>query len=318
MEKWLVTGGAGYIGSHIVRELISGGKDVIVLDNFSTGKISRIAGICEYVNLDCRDSDGLQKLISDYKITGIVHLAANKHARESVRNPEKYWDNNVLSMFNLLRALKGTTVRKFILSSSCAVYGSNPKPKLSDTRTPISPYGRTKMVCEDMLQDFCKKLDIQWAILRYFNVIGCDQFIDAADDSDECLMPLLIKRLRESTPISIFGDNFNTPDGTALRDYIDVRDLASAHVVIANKMHTKPDHILVNVSSGKPISVREVVEALEVVSGERFTVQIEVANIADPAAIWSPPSEELIQLGWEPKFKFVDSVSSHWKHVNSL
>lgn len=315
MEKWLVTGGAGYIGSHIVRGLISSGNEVVVLDNFSTGKLSRIIGICEYVSLDCRDFDGLQRLFNEKDFVGVIHLAANKHARESARNPEKYWHNNVLSMLNLLRALKDTKVRKFILSSSCSVYGSNPMPQLNDSRSPISPYGRTKMVCEDMLKDFCKTLDIQWAILRYFNVIGCDQFIDAADDSDECLMPLLTKCLLSSTPISIFGDDYNTPDGTALRDYIDVRDLARAHTIIANKMHVKSDNFLVNVSSGKPISVQQVVKTLQEVSGMKFTVQIEAANVADPAAIWSPPSKELIQLGWTPKFEFLESVSAHWEHV---
>jgi UDP-glucose 4-epimerase len=315
MENWLVIGGAGYIGAHIARNLIRNGDKVLILDNFSTGKKSRILGVCEYVDSDCRSLDELKKVLNDNQITGVIHLAANKHARESVLDPEKYWNNNVVSMLTLMQATKGSSVKKIVLSSSCSVYGSNSNPKESDPRSPISPYGRTKMACEDILQDFCAQQSIQWAILRYFNVIGCDQFLNAADDSDECLVPVITQKIRDSLPVTIFGSDFDTPDGTAIRDYIDVRDLANAHVVVANNMQTRLSNILVNVSTGKPTSVSTIIKTFENVSGRRLDVQIKARNHADPGAIWSMPSHELRQFGWKPQYEIIDSIRAHW--INS-
>lgn len=311
-ENWLITGGLGYIGAHVARELIKDGCKVVLIDNLTTGLLSRKPDDCVFVEGDVRDSNLVRRLCKDHKINGVIHLASSKHARESRLNPLKYWANNVGGTLGLVQGIEGTDVSKVIFSSSCSIYGDNSEVLESSVDNPISTYAQTKKVSEDILLQTLEIRNIALVNLRFFNVIGCDSFVSAHDNSQECLVPVIANHLLAQTPFRIFGTEHPTKDGTCLRDYIDVRDLARAHSLLAKVIGTLTTQTVVNVSTGTPSSVLEVLQEFEKVVGKEIPYAAMPADPADPIAIWSQQSETLGRLGWIPEFGLIDSIKSHW------
>lgn len=311
-ENWLITGGLGYIGAHVVRELIEIGYKVVLIDNLSTGLINRKPDKCILVEGDVRDSNLVRSICQEHEITGVIHLASHKHARESRLNPVKYWANNVGGTLGLVQGIEGTKVSRVIFSSSCSIYGDNSEVSEGSADSPISTYAQTKKISEDILVQSLAPKNIALINLRFFNVIGCGDFVSAHDNSEECLVPVIANHLQAQTQFRIFGTQHPTKDGTCLRDYIDVRDLARAHALLAKVIGTRKIQTVVNVSTGIPRSVLEVKQEFERVVGKEIPHLAMPSDPADPIAIWSQQSETLRELGWIPEFNLIDSISSHW------
>ncbi len=311
-ENWLLLGGAGFIGSHILREFESNGILTHVYDNLSRGKEERLLKGTNFITADVRDKKALLEACNRFQITGIVHLAALMQARESIRYPSRYWMNNVGATLAVASVLKSSSVRHVVLSSSCSVYGSIQQASATSPLRPESPYAMTKVASEQILREECSKLNIRLSILRYFNVIGNGDFPFSFDDSSETLLPSTARKLMSNVRPEIFGNTFTTPDGTAVRDFLDVRDLARAHRLIAVSRASDPIEVI-NVSSGNPKSVKFVIDKLTEVSGHNSVALIREPKLGDPAEVWAEPSEKLVQLGWVAQYDINQSVKDFWK-----
>jgi UDP-glucose 4-epimerase len=315
---WLVTGGAGYIGSHTVRALMSEGHIPVVLDDLSTGLTERLPPEVEVVEGRCQDSSLVERLMRSHKFAGVVHLAAFKQARESTSDPLRYWGNNVTSLLGVLQAMAAVPTQHFILSSSCSVLGAAPDAKEETPPNPQSPYARTKLVSEWILQDCSQQLGFDWCSIRYFNVIGRDSSPFAGDSSPQALVPSIKRALRADQAPRVFGDNFDTPDGTAIRDYIDVRDLARAHALVADALlnpvaSTRLSGRAIHVSSGRGISVGELIKVAKSVRPELRDPVYLAAKSGDPSQVWARPSPSLQAIGWSAKYSLRDSLESELK-----
>lgn len=315
---WLVTGGAGYIGAHVVRTLSEAGLPVVVVDNLSTGVRRRLMDGVPFIHADCSDAGLVHEVLLGYSVSGVIHLAAFKQARESVREPVRYWGNNIGAMLGVIEAIEGTLVRHFVLSSSCSIYGAA-GPVDSRTRAnPMSPYARTKHVSEELLSGCAPSLGLSWLALRYFNVIGNADFPSAQDTSAECVVPATAARLLRGEQAVVYGADFPTPDGTALRDYVDVRDLASAHLAAAQHLtNGSPSGRALDVGTGAPRSVLEVLTAVHDALGQPMTFRDGGRNPADPDAVWAQATTIRTLLGWSPEHDLQASVRAHVRAVKS-
>ncbi len=316
--RWLVTGGAGNIGAHVVRSLVSNNRQVLVLDDLSSGKANRLPGCVDLLQISLQDSGLVTRAIEKFQPLGIIHLAARKQARESIRDPLAYWDNNVGAMLGLMRAIsdarsKCPSVRSVLFSSSCSVYGALGAVSEDSPLSPVSPYGKTKVACENILADVAPQFGLNWISLRYFNVIGNGNFPDAYDSSEECLVPEVSRACHESRSPVIFGSNFPTIDGTCLRDYVDVRDLSEAHWLAAQFLEDAPTNtaLTLNVGTCKPLSVLQIVSETQRAMNTSLSIEFQDAVDGDPAAIWSKSTRAQEQLKWTPKFSVRDSISAH-------
>ncbi len=310
-SKWLFVGGAGYIGSHVLREFESAGADCFVFDNLITGIESRVPTSVPLVRGDASNSTQVVDACNEFEINGIVHLAAHMQARESVRNPVKFWENNLGATLGITKNLGRTKVNHVIFSSSCSIYGNVRAATTESPLQPLSPYAFTKVASEQVLTQACDENDVRLSILRYFNVIGCGEFNSSFDHSVETLLPASAKHILAGKSPKIFGGNFSTPDGTALRDYLDVRDLARVHRLIASSDGISKRQVL-NVSSGIPISVKTILGLLLNISGTHLEPEVVPAKLGDPAEVWATPSSELLEMGWSPEFSVEDSVRDFW------
>lgn len=310
--SWLVTGGAGYIGAHVVRSLAQAGFEVVIVDNLSTGLRQRLPQGVHFIDADCANSGVVHAALVEHSVTGVIHLAAFKQARESAREPLRYWANNVRAMLGLMEAIEGTSVRHVILSSSCSIYGAAGLVDPHTSVNPLSPYARTKHVSEQVLGDCAESLGISWLALRYFNVIGNDGTPWAHDTSAECLVPATTARLLRGEPAIVFGTDFSTPDGTAVRDYVDVRDLAAAHVAAARYlMDGSPSGYAVDIGTGRPSSVLDVLTALHRELGQALSLQDAGRNPADSDSVWTKASVFRTLTGWTPIHDLDASISAH-------
>lgn len=310
-SKWLFIGGAGYIGSHVLREFKLAGAECIVLDNFVTGLESRMPPGVQIIHGDSSIPTGISSLCSEFNITGVVHLAAHMQARESVKDPIKFWTNNLGAALGLADSLAMWKVKHVIFSSSCSVYGNVKGATTDSPLRPISPYAFTKVASEQVLTQACGENGIRLTILRYFNVIGCGDFDSSFDHSAETLLPSSARKILAGDPPVIYGGNLSTPDGTALRDYLDVRDLAEAHRVVASSGSLLERQVL-NVSRGIPTSVKTILDLLLTISGHALEPELVAAREGDPSEIWATPSPELSELGWSPKYSMDSSIRDFW------
>jgi UDP-glucose 4-epimerase len=316
IENWLIVGGAGYIGSHVARTFEENGSRIVLLDDLSSGLTRRISSHQTFVKMDARDTDGLIKVINEYNINGIVHLAAMRQARESFTKPIDYWTRNVGTTLSIADAVKNTNIEKLVYSSSCSVYGESSEVDRNTSLKPISPYGNTKLAGENIFQDLLLERKVGIAILRYFNVIGCLNREPFFDETNGALLPKVIPAALRGEKISIYGHDYQTHDGTAVRDYIDVRDLANAHVLVAKNLSPHDTALYFNVSSGNPYSVLDVVkEVVKITLSNSEIAFCDRAN-GDPAAVWSQIDEELVSLGWSPSVSLRDSIRSHVDSYN--
>lgn len=296
----LVTGGAGYIGSHFAKAARAAGLNPVVIDNLSTGH-QKFVKFGPFVHADIRDTAKVEKALRDYEIQAVVHFAGKALVGESMARPDHYHSNNVTGTLSLLRAMKEANVRSLVFSSSCATYGLATTDTIREdhTQNPINPYGRSKLYCEQMIKDFELAYGFRYAILRYFNVIGQDPQGELWEDHtpETHLVPNLLKALRENKSFELFGTNFSTPDGTAIRDYVDVNDLGLVHLKALQYLNQNKK-LISNVGLGKGYSVREVFETISHVFGKR------------PAFVEKPP-----RLGDPPKLVANSEFFKNWCDV---
>lgn len=315
-ESWLLIGGAGYIGSHVARELNAQGERVVVLDNLVTGIRSRVDHFAEFVHGDGCDSRLIVNIGKKYNVIGVINLAAYMQARESVSNPIKYWRNNLGVSLALADAISSLNLRRVILSSSCSVYGNVFNATEEDRLNPVSPYAQTKVASEQILKQICNETNTDFISLRYFNVIGGGDFPDSIDTKDETLVPSVSRKILQNEPPVIFGSNLPTRDGTCERDYIDVRDLATAHAIVCD-LNANVGKNFINVSTGKVITVLEVVNELLKASKSNLKPIMQDMKLGDPISVSALPSTRLLEMGWRPSVEFSTSISNHWNALEN-
>ena len=335
--KILVTGGGGYIGSHTTVELQNAGYEVVVLDNLSNSNAGVIDGIEHitgirpvFVQMDLQDKDALRKLFEEHKgIKGIINFAASKAVGESVQKPLLYYRNNLVTLMNLLDLMPEYGVEAIVFSSSCTVYGQ-PDILPVDEKAPIkpamSPYGNTKQICEEIIKDtIYSGVPFKSIILRYFNPIGAHPTAEIGElplGVPQNLLPYVTQTamgIREQ--LSVFGDDYNTPDGSCIRDYINVVDLAKAHVIAVDRMlggKSKQDVEIFNLGTGKGVSVLELIQTFEKATGVKVNYKIVGRREGDIEKVWANPEWANKELGWEAKETLEDTLASAWKWQQKL
>ncbi len=313
MTTWLVTGGAGYIGNHVTRALLESGRQVVVLDNLSSGVANRIPKNVVFIQADVTDRSALVAALTEHKVDGVIHLAAKKAAGESVDVPLYYYRENVAGMLSVLEAMQEAGVKRFVYSSSAAVYGTPLVNPISESAAlaPESPYGETKVVGEWMTKAQGVAHDVSWVALRYFNVAGAGSD-DLGDTSVNNLIPMVFKALEQGKQPQIFGDDYPTPDGTCIRDYIHVSDLADAHVVAAQFCENQRAAEAFNVGRGVGSSVREVMDMVSEVIGTQVNPEVVGRRVGDPPASTAATQRISLVLGWQAKRDLREMVSSAW------
>lgn len=310
----LVVGGAGYIGSHACLKLSEMNHNVIAYDNLTEGHKSSIKW-CPLIVGDIADKSKCTQVIREYNIEAVIHFAASAYVGESVTNPRKYYINNVLKTLNLLEVILQENINKFIFSSTCATYGIPQKTPIDEAsiQKPINPYGRSKWIIEQILSDYSKAYGLQYAILRYFNVFGNDPEGRIGENHipETHLIPLVIQAaIKKNGSISIFGTNYDTPDGTAIRDYIHVLDLIDAHIKALSWLvdNNNGDNLVLNLGTGKGISVMEIIQAVEKVVGEPISFQTKERRQGDPPKLIASSQKAKDTLGWHPQYNLTEGI----------
>ncbi|MFF9769686.1 UDP-glucose 4-epimerase GalE [Streptomyces sp. NPDC014636] len=312
---WLITGGAGYIGAHVVRAMTEAGERTVVYDDLSTGLAERVPAEVPLVRGSVLDADLLARTLAGHRITGIVHLAAKKQVGESVDRPLHYYRENVEGLRVLLEAVTRAAIPSFLFSSSAAVYGM-PDVDLVTEETPcrpLSPYGETKLAGEWLVRATARATGLATASLRYFNVAGAAT-PELADTGVYNLVPMVFERLTEGAPPRVFGDDYPTADGTCVRDYIHVVDLAEAHVAVARALDSSPGaDLTLNIGRGEGVSVREMIDRINSVTGYNRPPTVTPRRPGDPARVVASAARIATELGWQAKYDVQDMISSAWE-----
>jgi len=327
MKRILVTGGAGYIGSHTCVELLDAGHEVVVVDNLSNSSFTALERVQEltgkvltFIHADLRDKPAMEEIFREYPVEAVIHFAGLKAVGESVEKPLEYYENNVGGTLNLLHAMRGAGVKAIVFSSSATVYG-DPESLPIREDFPLSatnPYGRSKLIIEEMLRDLHRS-DPAWdiAILRYFNPVGAHpsgRIGESPNDIPNNLMPYIsqvaVGRLEK---LSVFGDDYPTPDGTGVRDYIHVVDLALGHLKALEKLASHPGLVTYNLGTGQGYSVLEMVEAFGRASGRDIPYEITARRPGDIAACWADPSLAEKELDWKAERGLEEMCEDTWR-----
>lgn len=308
----LVCGGAGYIGSHMVAELLQNSEDVVILDNFEKGHKDAILGGKVYEG-DLKDRSILDKIFTENKIEAVIDFAAYSLVGESVEEPLKYFQNNIGSTINLLEAMKDHNVKYIVFSSTAATYGEPENiPILEEDKTfPTNPYGESKLAVEKILKWCDRAYGIKYTVLRYFNAAGAHISGKIGEDHrpESHLIPIILQvALGQREKIMIFGDDYNTEDGTCFRDYIHVSDLASAHLLALNRLRKGGESKIYNLGNGKGFSVKEVVEVTRKVTGKEIKAEIVERRAGDPAVLIASSDKAKKELGWQPKYNSLETI----------
>lgn len=315
-EAVLVTGGAGYIGSHVVRLLRERGVRVLVVDDLSTGDHSRVVGIpFEHLDLAAPDARGrLVDVLREHRVRSVMHFAAMKQVGESVAEPTRYFDRNVGGLTNLLAAMEDAGIRELVFSSSAAVYGApeGEAVREDEPRRPVNPYGQSKLIGEWMTENAATAWGLRAANLRYFNVAGAG-WSDLGDRGVTNLVPIVMAALRARRATSVFGTDWSTPDGSCVRDYIHVLDLARAHLAALDHLSRVPAGAYAfNLGTGTGSSVLDVVRTVESVSGTEAIVDLGPRRAGDPGIVVADPSRAASMLGWRAECTIDEIVRSAW------
>ena len=338
-KRVLVAGGAGYIGSHTTVELMAAGYEVIVVDNFSNSDASSLDGIERitgvrptFIEADCCDKSAMRKVFEAYDFDSVIHFAAFKAVGESVVEPMKYYRNNIISLVNILELMKEYGRRNVVFSSSATVYGDAdtlPVTEQTPRKPATSPYGNTKQMSEDILRDMVRATEgLRGIALRYFNPIGAHPSAligELPRGVPNNLVPYITQTaagIREC--LSIFGDDYPTPDGSCLRDYIDIVDLARAHVLAIDRMVTERSeerYEVFNVGTGRPVSVFELVKGFERANNLKFNYRVTARREGDVTAVWADTSLANEKLGWRAERDLDDTLKAAWaweRHVRGI
>jgi UDP-glucose 4-epimerase len=317
MTKVLVTGGAGYIGAHVAYELLNEGYSVRIYDDFSNGLHKRVDGkFRDIVEGDILDREKLIQAMQG--VDAVIHLAAKKAVEESVKNPLKYYENNVGGTLNLLAAMSVKGVKKIVFSSSAAVYSPNDKDAVEETdpTVPLSPYGATKLLSEELISSVGNAEKISHISLRYFNVVG-SAIPEFGDNSKDNLVPKVFLALKNGKRPEIYGTDYPTPDGTCIRDYIHVQDLAKAHVAALKRTESGFVSSIYNVGSGKGYSVREMMNQLSATIGRDVNPQESPARAGDSPKLIASIKKIESELGWKPIATLKEMIDSSWAAESS-
>lgn len=312
--KWMLTGGAGYIGAHILRALHDQGHDVVVLDDLSTGLRRKVSEGVPFVEASILDTDSVTRALTSHRVDGVIHLAAKKSVGESVEQPHMYFEQNVQGTMALLDAIKAADVHHMVLSSSAAVYGSPDVDAVTEATPtmPINPYGQTKLAQEWLVRDLSESgYDLSWVALRYFNVAGAGAD-DLGDTGVFNLIPMVLRALDDGQAPQVFGDTYPTPDGTCIRDYIHVQDLAEAHVAAVTQAERGGRTDIYNVGRGMGFSVLDVLDAVRSAMGSDFAHEISAPRAGDPASLVAAVNRIHSELGWQAQRDLTDMVTSAW------
>lgn len=313
----LVTGGAGYIGSHFVREALKKGHNVVVFDNLSRGSKESIPAEIEFRQVDLCNKKALQNEIKQFDIDCVVHFAAFAYVGESVESPSLYYNNNVVGSLNLITACVENKIDNFIFSSTCSLYGNPNKVPITESESikPINPYAFTKYFIEQILVDYSRAYNLKYAALRYFNAAGADPEGDIGEkhDPETHLIPIVLKNaLDNSRPFFIFGDDYDTEDGTCIRDYIHIIDLADAHLRAIDYIVDQKKSLILNLGTGNGYSVLEIIRKVEEITGRNLNYKISGRREGDPAILVADNKNANKVLGWQPKFDLTAIISSAW------
>jgi UDP-glucose 4-epimerase len=317
----LVVGGAGYIGSHMVKHLLRQGCDVVTYDNLSTGYRDAVLG-GQFVLGDLADQAALETLFSTHRFDGVLHFASFIQVGESVREPAKYYDNNVTNTLNLLNAMVKHDVRRFIFSSTAAVYGEPQYVPIDEAhpKQPINPYGKTKWMVEQILQDYDSAYGLKSIALRYFNAAGADPEGELGErhEPETHLIPLVLQAASGRRPhISVFGRDYDTPDSTCIRDYIHVTDLAEAHWLALQKLLAGANSTAYNLGNGNGFSVQEVIDAARTVTGREIKIIDSPRREGDPARLVANSQAARNALNWQPARHDLDTIiQDAWRFEN--
>ena len=313
----LVIGGAGYIGSHLVKELVEK-EEVVVLDNLSTGHREAVDNRAIFVKGDLGNVDDLVMVFRSYPISAVMHFAANSLVGESVVDPLKYYENNVASTIMLLKVMKRFKVKNFIFSSTAATYGI-PNVDIIDETTmtaPINPYGQSKLMVEQILADCSKAYGLKYVVLRYFNAAGAHKsaVIGESHNPETHLIPIVLQQLLgQREKVSVFGSDYDTADGTCIRDYIHVTDLAKAHILALEALlQGKKSAEIYNLGNGLGYSVKEVIETCEKVTGLKANVEMTDRRPGDPAKLVASSQKIYDELGWKAECNLEQIIADAW------
>ena len=311
MNKILIMGGAGYIGSHTVKHFLEQGYVCVVADNLSYGHLQAVPTNAEFEKADLMDKESLRGVFRKHKIDAVVHFAAFSLVSESVTNPQKYYHNNVIGTINLLDVMLEFEVKNIVFSSTCATYGEPQYVPIDEKhpQTPINPYGHTKLAIENIFKDYHKAYGLRYIALRYFNAAGADEQaqIGESHNPESHLIPLVFKAINgERENIKVFGTDYNTPDGTCLRDYIHVNDLARAHRLAVEKLNEYCGFI--NLGTGIPTSVLDIIKTAERVSGKKCPIVFEQRRAGDPDVLYADNKKAEEILGWIPEYINLEDI----------
>lgn len=314
----LVVGGAGYIGAHTVQALRERGHKVFVYDNLSTGNLEAVPEDVHFFEGDIRDGDFLRHIFAEYLIDAVVHFAACSLVGESMQDPAKYYNNNVVGTLSLLNAMKGAGVEYLLFSSTAAVYGEPTSLPITETALcqPTNVYGRTKLAIEWSLADYAQAYNLKYTALRYFNAAGAslDASIGEAHPVETHLIPLIFQAVIKHKALQVFGDDYPTPDGTCIRDYIHVLDLATAHVLALEKMVQTQQSAVYNLGTETGFSVLEIIKMVEQVTGLVVPYTISPRRAGDPARLVASVNKAKQQLGWQLQYSDLQQIiSSAWQ-----
>lgn len=313
----LVTGGAGFIGSHVNEMLYDAGYESVVFDNLSKGNANAILH-GTFVKGDLADVKALDEIFKKYPFDAVMHFAAFTDVGESVTDPALYFKNNVVNTINLLEAMRKHGVKNLIFSSSAAVYGNPQTEKITEQHPciPINPYGETKRIVEKILKGYEKAYDLKYCSLRYFNAAGGDpkHQIKNYKKKENNLIPLALKSLKEKGTLTIFGTDYPTKDGTCVRDYIHVYDIGSAHILAMESLLKGGESATYNLGNGNGFTIREVIAATEKVTGQKLKIKEGARRPGDPPILVADFTEAKKKLGWKPKYSDLETMIDHaWK-----
>lgn len=315
--KLLVTGGAGYVGSHAVRALLAAGHDVTILDNLSTGHRWALQG-CELIPVDLRDTLNVTRRLKKRGFEGVLHFAAKSLVGESKNHPAMYYQNNVGGTTNLVRAMQAADIPRLVFSSTAAIFGNPISDSIDEAhpKAPINVYGQTKLVVEQMLKAVCESSEFSATCLRYFNAAGANNDANLGEwhEPETHLIPNALRAAAGTgSPLTLFGDDYPTNDGTCVRDYVHVDDLASAHVAAIEKMESSGKFDVFNLGNGNGYSVKEVIAACEKAVGAEIPYTIGPRREGDPATLVASSAKARTALSWTPQHDGIDEIAqSAW------
>ena len=315
----LIMGGAGYIGSHTTKHLLDNNYECIVGDNLIYGHIEAVDKRAKFVKADLADKESLRLIFKENKIDAVVHFAAYAYVGESVKEPQKYYQNNVIGTLNLLEVMKEFNVKNIVFSSTCATYGEPHYVPIDENhpQTPINPYGRSKLIIEQIFEDYKKAYGLNYIALRYFNAAGAssDCSIGESHNPETHIIPLVLQAIKNNTCVKVFGTDYDTKDGTCIRDYIHVEDLALAHRLALENLSKFSGYI--NLGTGLGTSVKEIIDAAEAVSGKKCKVECVERRAGDPAKLFANNTKAKEILNWNPQYIDIkDIIKTAWVWEN--